>query len=166
MTKAKFSHVCFPRGHRLYNVFVVQLLSHIWLFAIPWTPVQQASLSFTISLSLLKLMSTELVMLSNCLILYTPFSSCPQSFPSSGSFPMNWFFASGGQSTGASASVPVLPVNSQGWSPLGWTCLISVVYKRLSRLFSSPTVWKHQFFGAQSPLWSSSHICTWLLGKP
>ena len=85
MTKAKFSHVCFPRGHHLYNV-VVQLLSHIWLFATPWTPVQQDSLSFTISLSLLKLMSNELVMPSNCLILYTPFSSCLQFFPASGVF--------------------------------------------------------------------------------
>ena len=87
VTKAKFSHVCFPRGYCLYNV--VQLLSHIWLFATPWTPAQKASLSFTISLSLLKLMSTELVMPSNHLILCTPFSFCPQSFPASGSFPMN-----------------------------------------------------------------------------
>ena len=165
MTKAKFSHVCFPRGCRLYNV-VFQLLSHIWLFATPWTPAQKASLSFTISLSLLKLMSTELVMPSNHLILCTPFSFCPQSFPASGSFPMNWLFVSDGQNIIASASASVLPMNSQGWFPLELTCLISVLYKQLSRIFSSLTIRKHQFSGAQSSLWSSSHICTWLLGKP
>ena len=74
----------------------------------------------------------------------TPFSSCPQSFQALGSFPMSWLFTSDGQSTGASASAPVLPMNIQGWSPLGLTGLIS---KGLSRLFSSTTVWKHQFFG-------------------
>ena len=81
VTKAKFSHVCFPRGCRLYNV-VFQLLSHIWLFATPWTPAQKASLSFTISLSLLKLMSTELVMPSNHLILCRPLLLLPSVFPS------------------------------------------------------------------------------------
>ena len=80
-----------------YMVFVVQLLSHVWLFATPWTAVWQASLSFTISQSLLKLMSIELVMPSNHLVLCCP-SSCPQSFPASGSFPMSWLFVSGGQS--------------------------------------------------------------------
>ena len=165
MTKAKFSHVCFPRGYCLYNV-VVQLLSHIWLFATPWTPAQKASLSFTISMSLLKLMSTELVMPYNHLILCTPFSFCPQSFPASGSFPMNWLFASDGQNIRVSASASVLPTNSQCWFPLELTCLISVLYKQLSRIFSSLTIRKHQFSDAQSSLWSSSHIRTWLLGKP
>ena len=95
-----------------------------------------------------------------------PFSSCPQSFPASGSFPVSQFFLSGGQSTGVSALASVLPVNIQGWFPLGWTGLISLLSKGLSRVFSSTIVQKHQFFGAQLSLWSHSHIHTWLLEKP
>ena len=94
-----------------------------------------------------------------------PFSSCLLSFPASGSFPMSWLFASGGQSFGASASASVLSVNVQGWFPLGLTGLISLLSKGLSRVFSNSTVWKHQFFSAQPSLWSSSHICIWLLEK-
>ena len=78
-----------------------------------------------------------------------PFSSCPQSFSESGSFPMSQLFTSGGQSTGVSASASVLPINTQDWSPLGWTGWISLQSKGLSRVFSSTTVQKHQFFGAQ-----------------
>ena len=78
-----------------------------------------------------------------------PFSSCLQSFPASGSFPMSQFFPSGGQSTGASASASVLPINIQGWFPLDLTGLISLLSKRLSRVFSSTTVPKHQFLGTQ-----------------
>ena len=81
-----------------------------------------------------------------------PFSFCPQSFPASGSLPMSQFFTSGGQSIGASASASVLPMNIQDWSPLGWTDLISLQSKRLSRVFSNTTVQKHQFFGAQLSL--------------
>ena len=92
------------------------------------------------------------------------FFSCPQSFPASGSFPMNQLFASGGQSIGASASV--LPMNIQGRFPLGLTDLISLLSKGLSRVFSSTTVWKHQFFCSKPSLWSNSHIHTWLLEKP
>ena len=77
-----------------------------------------------------------------------PFSSYLQSFPASGSFPMSWLFASGGQSIGASASALVLPMNIQGWFPFGLTGLISLLSKGLSRVFSNTTVWKHQFFGA------------------
>ena len=95
----------------------------------------------------------------------TPFSFCLQSFPASGSFPMSQFFASGGQSIGASASVSVLPMNIQDWFSLGWTGWISLQSKGLSRVFSNTTVWKHQFFSSQSSLWSTSHICTWLLEK-
>ena len=91
-----------------------------------------------------------------------PFSSCLQSFSESGSFPMSRFFASGGQSTGVSASVSVLPMNIQGWFPPGLTGLISLLSKSLSRVFSSTTVQKHQFFGAQFSSWSNSHIHTWL----
>ena len=85
-----------------------------------------------------------------------PFSSCPQSLPASGSFPMSQLFASGGQSIGVSASASVLPMNTQDWSPLGWTGWISLQSKGLSNVFSNTTVWKHQFFGDQPPLWSNS----------
>ena len=95
----------------------------------------------------------------------TPFSSCLQSFPAPGSFPMSWLFTSGGQCIGASTSASVLPINIQGWFPFGLTSLI-LLSKALSRVFSSTTVQKHQFFGAQPSLWSNSHICTQLLGKP
>ena len=92
-----------------------------------------------------------------------PFSSCPQSFPASGSFLMSQVFASGGQSIGASASV--LPMNIQDWFPLGLTGWISLQSKGLSRVFSNTVVQKHQFFGTQPSLWSNSHIHTWLLEK-
>ena len=94
-----------------------------------------------------------------------PFSSCLQSFPASGSFPNSQVFTSGSQSIGASASASVLPVNIQGWFPLGLTGWISLLSKGRSRVFSSTTVQKHQFFGAQLSLWSNSHIHTWLLKK-
>ena len=81
-----------------------------------------------------------------------PFSFCPHSFPSSGSFEMSQLFTSGGQSIGVSASTSVLPVNNQDWSPLGWTGWISLQSKGLSRVFSNTTVQKHQFFGAQLSL--------------
>jgi len=81
-----------------------------------------------------------------------PFSSCPQSFPASGSFPTSQLFTSGGQSIGVSPSISVLPMNTQGWSALGWTGWISLQSKGLSRVFSSTTVQKHQFFGAQLSL--------------
>ena len=95
-----------------------------------------------------------------------PFSSCPQSFPASGSFQMSQLFTSGGQSTGVSASGSVLPMNTQDRSPLGWTGWISLQSKGLSRIFSNTTVQKHQFFGTQLSSQSNSHIHTWLLEKP
>ena len=95
-----------------------------------------------------------------------PFSSCLQSFPTAGSFPVSQFFASDGQSIGASASASVPPMNIQDWFPLGWTGWISLLSKGLSRIFSNTTVQKHQFFGTQLSLWSNSHIRTWLLEKP
>ena len=94
------------------------------------------------------------------------FSSCPQSHPASGSFPINQHFASGGQSIGLSASASVLPMNTQDWSPLGWTGWISLQSKGLSRVFSNTTVQKHEFFGAQLSSQSNSHIHTWPLEKP
>ena len=95
-----------------------------------------------------------------------PFSSCLQSFPTSGSFQMTQLFASGGQSIGVSSSASVLPKNTQGWSPSEWTDWISLQSKGLSRVFSSTTVQKHQFFSTQLSSQSNSHIHTWLLEKP
>ena len=95
-----------------------------------------------------------------------PFSSCSQSFPASDSSPMSWLFASGVQSTRASASASVLPINIQGWFYLGLTGLISLLFKELSSVFSNITVPKHKFFSTLPSLWSNSHICPWLQGKP
>ena len=94
------------------------------------------------------------------------FYSCLQSFPASGSFLMCWLFASGGQSTGVSASTSVLPMNIQDWSPLGWTGLISFLSKELSRVFFNTTVQRHQFFSSQPSSQSNSHIYTWPQEKP
>ena len=93
-----------------------------------------------------------------------PFSSCLQSFPASGSFPMSQLFASGSQRTGASASV--LLINIQDWVPSGLTGFISLQSKGLSKVFSNTTVQKHQSFGAQLSLWSNSNICPLLKQKP
>ena len=131
------------------HIVIVQLLSHVWLVDTPWTAAQQASLSFTVSWSLLKLMSIESVMSSSYLILCHPLILLPQSFPASGSFPVSCLFASGGQSIGVSASISVLPMNSQDWSPLWWAGWIPLQSKRLSRVFSNITVQQHQFFGTQ-----------------
>ena len=95
-----------------------------------------------------------------------PFSSCPQSHPASGSFPMSQIFAWGGQSSGVSALALVLPMDTQGWSHLGWTGWISLQSKGLSRVFSNTTIQKHQFFGTQLSSQSNSHIHTWPLEKP
>ena len=114
--------------------FVVQLVSCVQLSATPWTAACQASLSITNSWSLLKLMSIESVMPSNYLILAVPFSSCLQSFPASGSFKMNQFFTSGGQSIGVSALAWVLRMNIQNWFSLGWTGWISLLSKGFSSL--------------------------------
>ena len=90
----------------------------------------------------------------------------PKSLPVSGSFPVSQLFTWGGQSTGVSALASVLPMNTQGWSPLGWTGWISLQSKGLSRVFSNTTVQKHQFFSVQLSSQSSSHTHTWLLEKP
>ena len=103
----------------LKGVSSVHSFRHVQLFAIPWTAAHQASLSINNSQSLLELGSIRLVMPSHRLIPCRPLSSCPRSFPASGSFPMSQLFASSGQSIGASASASVLPVNFQGWFPLG-----------------------------------------------
>jgi len=98
-------------------------------------------------------------------LLCPPFS-CPHSFPASGSFPVSCLLTSGGQSIGASASALVLPVNIQGWFPLGLTDLISLLSKGLSKVFLSTVIQNHKFFGSQPFLLSNSVICTWLLEKP
>ena len=126
-------------------VVVVQSLSHVQLFATPWTAAFQASLSFTISQNLLKLMYIELVMTSSVI----PFSFCRHSFPAPVSSLMSQLFPSGGQNIGASASASVLPMNIQDWLPLGWTGWISLQSKALSRTFSNTTVQKHHFFIVQ-----------------
>ena len=89
-----------------------------------------------------------------------PFSSCLQSFPASGFFPLSQFFTSGGQSIGVSASASVLPMNFQSWFPLDWL-VGSPCSPKDSRVFSNITVWKHQFFSTLPSLWSNSHIHTW-----
>ena len=95
-----------------------------------------------------------------------PFSSCPQSLPAPGSFPMSQLFAWGGQSIGVSALASVLPRKTQDWSPLEWTGWISLQSKGLSRVFSNTTVQKHQFFSTQLSSQSNSHTHIWLLEKP
>ena len=128
-------------------VVVVQSLSHVQLFETPWTAARQASLSFTISWSLLQLMSIESVMPSNhlvlCLTLLLP-SAFPRVFSSGSALCIRW-----PKTWGFSFSFNILPRSIQDWSPLGWTGLISFLSKGLSRVFSNTTVWKHQFFGTQ-----------------
>ena len=144
-------------------LYVVQSLSHVWLFVTPWTAVCQASLSFMFSRSLLKFISVELVMVSAISFSAVPFSFCLQPFPASGSSLMSCFFALGGQSIGLSVSV--LWVNIQGWFPLGLTGFISLLSKASQE--SSPTL---QFkniinYWCSAFLWSNSHIRTWTTGK-
>ena len=118
----------------------------------PWTAACQTSLSITKSQSLPKFMSIESVMPSNHLILCRPLLLPTSSYPAAGSFQMSQLFVSGGQRIGVSASTSVLPVNPQGWSPLGWTGWISLQSKGLWRVFSNTTVQKHQFVGTQLSL--------------
>ena len=143
----------------------VQSLSHVWLFVTPWTASCQASLSFTVSRNLFKLMSIESVVPSTVSPSVTTFS-CPQSFSASEFFLMSELFASGGQIIGTSASSSVLPMNIQDWFPLEWTGWFSLQSKGLSRVFSNTTVQKHQFFGTQLSSHSNSLIHTWPLEKP
>ena len=140
--------------------------SHVWLFATPWTAAHQASLSIT---QLLELAQTHVHQIGEAIQTSQPLSSPSptfKSFPASGSFPMSQFFASGGQNFGVSASASVLPMNIQDWFPLGWTGLISLQSKGLSRVFSNTTVPKHKFFSAQLSLQSNLRIHTRLLEKP
>ena len=145
----------FSQSLKCYLIFgSVQSLSHVWLFVIPWTAAHQASLSITNSWSLVRLVSIESVMshptISSSVISFSHL----QSFSASGSFQMNQFFASGGQSVGVSASTSVLPMNIQDWFRLGWTGWISLLSKGLSSLLQHHTskasiLWCSAFFIVQ-----------------
>ena len=147
---------------RVIQFSSVQLLSRVWLSVTPWITARQASLSITNSNSGSSSQWYHLAISSSVV----PFSSCPQSLPAPGSFPMSQLFTWGGQSIGVSASASVLPMNIQGWFPLGWTGWISLQSKGLSRVFSNTTLQKHQIFGTQVSSQSNSHIHTWPLEKP
>ena len=138
----------------------VQLPSRVWLFATPWIAASPPPGVYSNSCPSSRWCHPAI---SSSVI---PFSSCPQSLPASGSFPMSQLFAWGGQDIGVTASASVLPMNTQDSSPLGWTGWISLQSKGLSRVFSSTTIQKHQFFGAQLSSQSNSHIHTWPLEKP
>ena len=123
--------------------------------------------SFTIFWSLLKLMSSESVMLSTISSSVIPFSFCFQSFPASGSFPMSQCcIISGSQNIGAPAPASIFPMNIQGWFSLGLPGWSSLQAKGLARVFSNTMGQKHKFFSTQASLWSNSHIHTWLVEKP
>ena len=129
--------------------FVVQSLSHVQLFVTPWTVNARLpcpSPSLRVCSNSCSLSQWRHPTISSSAV---PFSSCPRSFSVSGSFPMTQLFISGGQRIGASASASVLLMNIQGWFPLGLTGLISLLSKELSRVFSSTTIQKYQFFSAQ-----------------
>ena len=145
----------------------------IWQFSSVWfsrsvvsdSAAHQASLSITNSRSSFKLMTIELVMTSSHLMLCCPLLLLPPIPPSIRVFSMSQLFAWGGQSIGVSTSASVLPVNTQDWPPLGWIGWVSLPSKGLSRVFSSTTVQKYQFFGAQLSSQSNSHIHTYGVGK-
>ena len=157
--------MCLVWEHLLNSVQFssLQLLSCVWLFATPWTASRQGSQSIINSWSLPKLKSIESVMPFSYLILCRLLLLLPSILPSVKVFQMSQFFTSSGQSLGVSASASVLPMNTQDWSPLGWTGWISLQSKGLSRVFSNTTVRKHQFFSTQP---SNSHIDTWPQEKP
>ena len=144
----------------------VQSLSHVQLFV---TPMDRSMTGPPVHHHLLELAQTHVHRVGDAIQpsrpLSSPFPPAFQSFLVSGSFPMSQFFASGGQSIGASVSASVPQMNIQDWFPLGSTGLV-LLSKGLSRVFSSTTVQKHQFFGTYPSLWSSSHIHTWWLVKP
>ena len=148
------------------HVFVaVQSLSHVWLLATLWTAARQASLSLLSP----RICSNYVHWVGKTIQpshpLSTPFL-LPSAFPSISVFFSESTFHVRWQSIGASASASVLPMNIQGWFPLGLTGLISLLSKGLSIVFFSTTLRKHQFFGTQPSLWSNSHTHTWLLEKP
>ena len=130
-----------------------QLLSRVQLFVTPWTIARQASLSIINSWACSNSCPSSLWCHPTISSSVIPYSFCPQSFPASGSFQMSQLFTSGGQRIGVSASASVLPMNIRDWFPLGWTGCISLQSKGLSRVFSSTTVQKHQFWRVLSFLY-------------
>ena len=149
------------------NLFQFISVAQSCLFATPWTAACQASLSITNSQNLLKLMSTESVMPSNHLILCCPLLLLLSIFSQHqlSSFPVSQPFASGGQSIGVSASTSVLPVNTQDWSPLGWTGWISLHPRDSQKSFPAPQFESINSSVLSLRIWSNSLICTWLLEK-
>ena len=147
-------------GMWLFDIAIVLLFSRVQLFA----DLMYCSMpGFSVLHQLPEFAQTHVHWVSDAIHLYSdvPFSSCLQSFPASGSFPMSQLFASGSQSIRASASASVLLMNIQGWFPLGLTGWISLQSKELSGVFSNTTVQKHQFFSTQPSSQSNSHIHTW-----
>ena len=164
----KLEHIIQSEGSQKKTTYTVSVqfssvLSRVQLLATPWTvppcpsPIPGVHPNSCASSPWCHLAISSSVVL---------FSSCPQSFPASGSFQMSQLFTWGGQSIGVSASTSVLPMNTQDWSPLARTGRISLQSKGLSSVFSNITVQKHQFFSAQLSAQSNSHIHTWPLEKP
>ena len=151
--------------HFFYFVVVIQLLTHAQVFVILWTAAHQASLSFTISCSLLKLMCIESVSTCSHLIICCPILLLPSIFPNIRVYSDVLVLQNRVQSIGVAASASVLAMNIHGWFTLGLTDLISLQPKGCSSVFSSTTIQKRQYFGAQPSLWSNSHIHRWLLEK-
>ena len=144
----------------------VQSFSRVRLSATPWIAAHQASCpSPTSGVYSNSCPSSQCChpAISSSVV---PFYSCPQSLPTSGSFPMSQLFRWGGQSMGLSASASVLAMNTQDWSPSGWTGWISLQSKGLTRVFFNTIVQKHQLFGSQLSSQSNSHIHIWSLEKP
>ena len=146
-----------------YFLIVVQLLSRVWLFLTPWTAACQASLSFPIFREFAQThahWADDAIQPTHPLL---PSSPSALNLSKHQSLSSGWTLCIRVQSNGVSVSV--FPKNIQGWFPLGLTVLVSLQSKGLSRVFSSTTVQKHQFFGTQPTLWSSFHFCTWVLEK-
>ena len=146
-------------------LFVVQLLCRVWLFV----TMDCSTPGFPILHYLPEFAQTHIHCVGDAIQPYhslSPPSPPALSLARHQSFPVSQLFASGGQRTGASLSVSVLPLNIQGWFALGLTGVISLLSKGLSRIFSSTTIRKHQFSGTQPSLGSNCHIHTWLLEKP
>ena len=144
----------------------VQSISRVWLFVTPWTAAHQASLSITNSWNLHKIVYITLVISAKHLIFCHPLLLPPSIFPSISVFSNESVLCIMWPKYWVSASASVLPMNIQDWFPLGWTGWISLLSKRLIRVFSNITVQKHQLFGTQLSLQSNSNIHQWLLEKP
>ena len=168
-----FKTITFRFINRMFGVNSTLVVAVALSCPIVYHPMDHSTPGFPFLHHLLEFAQTLVHWVSNAIQAsqpVTPLSSCPQSFWASDFFFFFFFkyqvFTSGGQNIGMSASASVLPMNIQGWFTLGLTSLNPLKSKGLSRVFSSTTVQKHQFFGAQTSLWSNSHIHTWLLEKP